>query len=502
MNNIKPILVILLALVNLFTRAQDFYHRQDSVFRFIGSVTEQTLTGNLALLTNHSIGNSPFVNTTQILTLDNQGNVVDSISFGNNLMYTAGLVAAGKHYFLLSYSYNSTTNPMYYSYMQLHKLDSNFHIVNTLTLDSSMNTFYMAPKLLLKGKDLYFGYYHQNLSPQRIKVYRADQNLNIKDTSSVFGYSLADIESYGQQVIFSYLSYQGPGQNNHLKVIEKDSSLSTVSNFQLDSLMYLPLCGANLPLDASVVNLTMLDNNHYMVNGNVSYFEGPLCTGKTKIISAIVSNNNQVQSSFVSGLNGLNSRYVTKSTSVSGRGSFYTIARIDSVFLPPGLAKYATNSLLFQKYNSSGSVLWSRYYGGDKYYLPTGVNVAADGGAFFYGVRYDSANPKVTDITEAFIIKLDKDGNQVFTQLLENGRLKEQQANCYPNPAQNEIRFELQLHESFELIVTDSFGKLVKRYAKFENLSALNISELTPGCYFYHIKTKTKQYSGKFVKMG
>jgi len=186
---------------------------------------------------------------------------------------------------------------------------------------------------------------------------------------------------------------------------------------------------------------------------------------------------------------------------VSGRGSFYTVARIDSVFLPPGLAKYARNSLLFQKHNSSGSVVWSRYYGGDMYYLPTGVTATADGGALFYGVRYDSVNPKVMDVTEAFILKLDKDGNQVFTQVFENGRPKALKATCFPNPAQNELHFELPSNESMEIILADPMGRVVKSWTNYRSLSTLTISDLPPGCYFYHITSKTQQYSGKFVKI-
>jgi hypothetical protein len=75
-------------------------------------------------------------------------------------------------------------------------------------------------------------------------------------------------------------------------------------------------------------------------------------------------------------------------------------------------------------------------------------------------------------------------------------------ATCFPNPAQDELHFELPSNESMEIILTEPMGRVVKSWTNYHSLSTLTISDLPPGCYFYHIKTKTKQYSGKFVKTG
>lgn len=74
------------------------------------------------------------------------------------------------------------------------------------------------------------------------------------------------------------------------------------------------------------------------------------------------------------------------------------------------------------------------------------------------------------------------------------------QLGIYPNPATNEIAFQLPKTNSlYDFSITDLTGKTVMRQNNYSGRS-LNISQLPSGTYYMQIKTADNFYSSKFQK--
>ena len=59
--------------------------------------------------------------------------------------------------------------------------------------------------------------------------------------------------------------------------------------------------------------------------------------------------------------------------------------------------------------------------------------------------------------------------------------------NVFPNPATNEINFEISLTDAKEVAIIDATGKLVKKVSINKELTTVNVSQLTNGLYIYQV---------------
>lgn len=73
-----------------------------------------------------------------------------------------------------------------------------------------------------------------------------------------------------------------------------------------------------------------------------------------------------------------------------------------------------------------------------------------------------------------------------------------QNINVFPNPATNEINFNLPSTDNFNAEIINTFGE---RVLKTQNQNRLNISELPCGIYFLKLNYANKSYIKKFIKL-
>ena len=78
---------------------------------------------------------------------------------------------------------------------------------------------------------------------------------------------------------------------------------------------------------------------------------------------------------------------------------------------------------------------------------------------------------------------------------------------CFPNPAQNNVNFDLHTHTSMEesmtLTISDPYGKIVYSFISVGDLPkrlSVDISELTSGIYFYQFVAGNDKQSGRIIK--
>lgn len=72
---------------------------------------------------------------------------------------------------------------------------------------------------------------------------------------------------------------------------------------------------------------------------------------------------------------------------------------------------------------------------------------------------------------------------------------------CYPNPANTEVYFDIPSNEKqIDIELYNILGALVLSQKNYANRSAISISTLSKGLYYYKIKTAKNEYVGKVVK--
>lgn len=170
-----------------------------------------------------------------------------------------------------------------------------------------------------------------------------------------------------------------------------------------------------------------------------------------------------------------------------------------SNFNPPPQTN--TTQILVYKIDTTGALVWSRYYSDPGfYYIPYNVVATADSGAVICGMRYNIANPLVPQVCEGFVMRINKDGAPQYVGIKENGLLDMNYHKCYPNPVSGKLYFDLPLRDHATISICDVLGTQLLGCNNYQSLSSIDVSGLSAGVYTYRIRAGQKNYSGKFIK--
>lgn len=507
--------ILFFALISLCqsyqAQADYFFTRQGAVNINIASVVEEINTSNYlaTVLTDSYVANNVFhPRKNQFYRINQHGALIDSIliDLGNNII-SGGILKVGAYYYLgvipmVTYSINNTIT----FFPSIWKYDANLNLVKKVILDSVVNSYPVVQSLILKNNKLFTGYY-EYVNGASIKLYKLNLQLTKQDSAVIAGTVLSDINSYGNNLLISGVALfpQPQFANSSVQVMEVDTSFNIISQHNLDSLAHFNYGGyvTSIPPYSSIYPI----NKHkYIFIGQspVPDSNSISPTGSLiKMVTSVIENNHQVTSTSFFGSNNYRHNFTTIGYKGSMRyNAIYSVAFAISKNTPSisQIIVKQPSYMLLQKTDTNGVTKWANYVGGDKYYFPTDIYATADSGALVYGLRYDSAAPKVVDVGEAFIMKIDKNGNQEFVGIINNGQLNISPIKCFPNPAQDKLYFDVPFAEEIDIRIIDVLANEVVKIKNYQNLSALTITELKPGAYFYTIKTKNNFYTGKFVR--
>ena len=70
----------------------------------------------------------------------------------------------------------------------------------------------------------------------------------------------------------------------------------------------------------------------------------------------------------------------------------------------------------------------------------------------------------------------------------------------YPNPAGAELYINMPNTKGYDLEIFNTLGSLIVSKKSCVNRSAINISALNKGLYYYKIKTQKLEFTGRLVK--
>ena len=150
------------------------------------------------------------------------------------------------------------------------------------------------------------------------------------------------------------------------------------------------------------------------------------------------------------------------------------------------------------KLDLSGNIVWSRgFYPGYLYSVGNNVTETSDGGFLLTGSTSNWSSE--SDIR---LIKLDSLGNFVLS--IDDYKKESSLISVFPNPARNEINFQLNStigNQIQQIEIFSSLGQKLKKITSLEKTNLkVNIESFVDGLYFYKITTvKNQIITGKFL---
>jgi hypothetical protein len=151
---------------------------------------------------------------------------------------------------------------------------------------------------------------------------------------------------------------------------------------------------------------------------------------------------------------------------------------------------YTPTSILTAKIDTSGNLIWQKYFNTSNfYYQPMAICTTADSGIVITGMRYDTLAPSFIKAFEGFVLKYDKNGNQVFVGIPENNK-PFADIILFPNPTTNEAYFQINnINNITEVTVSviNTLGETIIRNVKpltiGQNNLQIDTKSLSAGLY-------------------
>jgi hypothetical protein len=280
-----------------------------------------------------------------------------------------------------------------------------------------------------------------------------------------------------------------------------DTALNIISCKELNNLNISTLgsCSMTMGIQGGLCKIQPLSNTKYLAIGN-DYYN---CSANYAIINAILDKNDALVSFKLYGDN-RTKNYLDLTNYLAIRNNqILTLGVIGHDFQNLQTQQSKPSKLFINKLDTTGNEIWVREFGGDMYYRPQSIVFANDGGCLIAGLRYDSiyaSSIGLTNIMQSFLLKLDAYGNYNALGIIENGKTKSGRITCYPNPAKQNITFDVPFEEKIKLSVFDLYGCRLLFVENYSNYSPIDIAVLADGAYFFKIQTANNCYSGKFLK--
>jgi hypothetical protein len=152
-----------------------------------------------------------------------------------------------------------------------------------------------------------------------------------------------------------------------------------------------------------------------------------------------------------------------------------------------------TGNIKLIKTDSSGTVLWTKLYGGSGSEKPVSIKQTSDGGYVIVGYT----NSFGAGGYDVYLIKTDSVGN-VLTTSSPNNNLTSEKYSVYPNPSSGIITVDANNLESIEILDETGRRVLIIDHPDL-GINEIDISNLFKGLYFCRIITNDGIYTSKFI---
>lgn len=516
LNMRKHILLFVILSIGFFTKAytQILYTKQDSLNNNFYSISEEIGKDNFLVnnVTQKIVPNGNFYTNSKILKISRTGILLDSINIDTNFIAYGPLLATNNAYYIYGVKYVGTNINTVITYPTLIKYDINFHVIAITYFNAySGSGVDLHQKTIIKNNNIYLFFGTQHTS---IKCYKLNTNLTKLDSAIFSGYDLLGVTNYSKNIIVCGNGLSYPSSMGRLQVHELDTTFNLVSHFNIDSVTHITAgatsspgsgCSATIGIEPMRGNLLEISNNKYLVSGYFPVEYNASCQNDKQNITSLIKNNSQIIKTNILGKqNGIHEASAYFAYTAKKYNYLYTVSKSGANLQNPFSPQNVLTEIMVTKLDTNGNVVWNNFYNTpDYYYDPYSICGTSDSGVAVCGVRYNISNPAINGVCEGFVMKIDKNGNQVSTGIHDKEIVNSNTFNLFPNPTINEayVQFpNLENELEINIKVLDMLGKTVyQTNQKLNNDSAtveIDTKQLTNGVYYVTVSS----YKGSVTK--
>ncbi|MDI1353575.1 MAG: T9SS type A sorting domain-containing protein [bacterium] len=362
------------------------------------------------------------------------------------------------------------------------------------------------------------GFIYDSSSPNywRTRLYKVDKSFTVLDSNDFNSlFSMQSNFAFSNKIVATTDRLSTPCVLDwHIQKLEIDSNLNIVSCALMNSLLSYTCYNSGTTFNNTAAlyqqgKAIALSSTKCLVMGvSTEQCRVAVPYSYDVVVNAILNSNSQTIKTNVLANSFTNTNYPGDwNTPYSIRLPYFvTVSAIGFTnspsYQPPFFPYYfqQRSKLLVNKTDTMGNIIWSKYFGGEMNYFGRTIAFTSDGGCIIAGTRYDSTTMFLPHISQNFLLKLDAEGNYTSVGIIENGKMKENSVKCYPNPSNQVIYFDIPFESEIEINLYNNLGELVLKKTEYNNMSEIDISQLTQALYNYKIHTKLNFYSGKFLK--
>jgi hypothetical protein len=338
------------------------------------------------------------------------------------------------------------------------------------------------------GNFIIFGYLCNKLNIYQNNMFVYKINMNSKQTQFklfndiMFCYDM--VERKERKGFYAFIF--GRSEKNTNEMVRLDSSLNIQSFFSFDQILEGVHSSAKWFSDTTLICVSEIVHSNYPAPGVKRGITSIILNPEDTIISQTDIEVNDTLTfpacRDIISVNGDNSAYIggIKNFDVNGGGGYWSTYK---------------SWFSLTRLDKDLNIIWTKYYGGDAYYVLWTVKATSDGGCLLLGTRYDYLTQN--EERDIFIIKVDENGN--VTSVKDNPGIMAKEAILYPNPGANTLHIQTALKDA-TLEMYDANGRLVVQQ-NINETTSVNTSALNQGMYFYRIMQNGEvKDSGKWVK--
>jgi hypothetical protein len=453
--------------------AQMIYTKQDSINNSFYGIRQEIGNSNLLIINNKSKVNSNgnFNHQTQLLKISDLGAIIDSIVIDTNFYTYGPLLVANNCYYLFGIKYLGSNLNAVTVMPTLIKYDINLNEVNRTYFNSySSNVVSAIQNTVIKNNSIYIGFGANS----KTLYYKLDSQLNKLDSAKLNGDGLLSMINYGNNLMVCGYGFDYPSSLGRLQVHELDTTFNLLSYFNMDSLTYItvtgggsfPSCSAQIGVGSWRGNLLEITNNKYLVSGYYDVVYNSSCQKDDQNITSIIKNNSHIVKTNILGKQNVVHEASSYFSNTAKKYNYlYTVSKSGANLSNPLSPQNVLTEIMVTKLDTSGNIIWNNFYNTPNfYYDPYSICGTSDSGVVVCGVRYNISTPAINGVCEGFVMKIDKNGNQVFTGINDKEITNANTFNLFPNPTINEayIQFpHLENELEINIKVIDMLGKLL-----------------------------------------
>lgn len=441
------------------------------------------------------------------LKTDSVGNILDSISIQNylpsyHIYWNNSIYALGRRTVI------NQQNNLRLIHLALYRFDTNLNILGSTFYGDSLNMVFPSKEFMVDSNKLVLPISQVNMIQNDFhsRMLKFDSSLNLVSKKV---YDSSRTVNFPEDIFLApkkgkYVVLHNGRYGDTINYLKQGLSTMDKSKLQIDTSFYLEI-GIQNPFTGPC-NIYMqsfgerLPNNNLLVGGVTNWLDDISDDGSTKETMAVIFLD--------SNLNRINAHIFTAIDSADHPADYQAIA-ISKKYVYIGgnknwdfndSYKSETSSYRLVKMDFLGNIIFEKFYTNGTYLHLSSVQMSKDGGIVMAGSTYDSLNA-FSDGLDAFILKVDSNGNRQTVGLGEREMIDSYDYSVYPNPASNQLNFQkFNYFMPYKVRLFDAFGREVMRFNWLEDQKSISIADMAPGVYVYRISDENGRMArGKVV---